>query len=49
MIYFVRHGSTNWNDYINENGIKDPKLQGRADIPLNEKGIGQALVLAESL
>ena len=49
MIYFVRHGSTDWNENINEMGKRDPKLQGRADIPLNEKGIGQAFQLAESL
>jgi len=49
MIYFVRHGSTDWNEHINENGQRDPKLQGRADIPLNEKGIMQALATAETL
>ena len=39
MIYFVRHGSTDWNDNYNEQGIKDAKCQGQADIPLNDKGI----------
>ena len=42
MIYYVRHGATDWNENKNENGIKDPKCQGRVDIPLNEKGINQA-------
>ena len=49
MIYFVRHGSTDWNEHINEKGQRDPKLQGRADIPLNNKGIAQALATAETL
>ena len=49
MIYFVRHGSTDWNEYINESGQRDPKLQGRADIPLNNKGVSQALATAETL
>lgn len=49
MIYFVRHGSTDWNDHINENGQRDPKLQGRADIPLNNKGVSQAMAIAENL
>ncbi|MDR0462131.1 MAG: histidine phosphatase family protein [Christensenellaceae bacterium] len=38
MIYFVRHGSTDWNDL--------KKVQGRADISLNAKGIAQARALA---
>ncbi len=33
-IYFVRHGKTEWN--------KLKKMQGVADIPLNEEGIEQA-------
>ena len=33
-IYFVRHGKTEWN--------KLKKMQGSADIPLNEEGIEQA-------
>lgn len=49
MIYFVRHGSTDWNEYVNENGVRDPKLQGHADIPLNQKGILQAQATAETL
>lgn len=49
MIYFVRHGSTNWNDNVNSEGKKDPKCQGRADIPLNENGIKEAQAVAESL
>ncbi len=42
MIYFVRHGSTDWNDYRNSDGIKCPKCQGRVDLPLNEAGLKQA-------
>ena len=49
MIYFVRHGSTDWNENKNEKGIKDPKCQGRADLDLNQKGISQALQTAEQL
>ena len=49
MIYFVRHGVTDWNDYVNENGEHDPKLQGWADIPLNEKGVLQAKAAAKTL
>ena len=49
MIYFVRHGVTDWNDFVNDKGEHDPKLQGWADIPLNEKGVGQAKAAAESL
>ena len=49
MLYFVRHGATDWNDYINENGEKDPKCQGRADIPLNNRGINQAMELAQQI
>ena len=49
MIYFVRHGATNWNENKNELGIKDPKCQGRVDIPLNEKGFQQAIAAKENL
>ena len=49
MLYFVRHGATDWNDYVNENGERDPKCQGRADIPLNERGKKQAMGLSEAL
>ena len=41
MIYFVRHGETEYNAL----GI----VQGQLDIPLNEKGIKQAEALAEKL
>lgn len=33
-LYVIRHGETNWN--------KEKKIQGQADIDLNEKGILQA-------
>ena len=49
MIYYVRHGNTDWNENKNANGEKDPKCQGRADIPLNEKGIEQAKQLADKI
>ena len=49
MIYFVRHGSTEWNDNRNSNGTKDPKCQGRIDLPLNEAGIKQAMLTKETL
>ena len=40
-IYFVRHGKTEWN--------KLKKMQGSADIPLNEEGIKQAYKTKELL
>ncbi len=40
-IYVVRHGETNWN--------VEKKLQGRADIPLNNKGKRLAEVTGEAL
>ena len=49
MIYFVRHGSTDWNDNINSQGKKDPRCQGRVDIPLNANGVEEAKVTAEKL
>ena len=42
MLYFVRHGSTDWNENKDVNGNKDPKCQGRIDLPLNDTGIQQA-------
>lgn len=42
MIYFVRHGATDWNEHKDENGNKKPRCQGIANIPLNSKGIEQA-------
>lgn len=41
MIYFVRHGQTDWN--------ADKRLQGRADIGLNRIGIQQAYATKEKL
>ena len=49
MLYFVRHGATDWNENKNEQGEKDPRCQGRADLDLNEKGISQAKQTAEQL
>lgn len=40
-ILIIRHGQTDWN--------KRKLLQGHSDIPLNEKGMSQALSLAEIL
>ena len=40
-LYVVRHGQTNWN--------VEKKMQGSADIPLNERGIEQAYETKELL
>ena len=47
MIYFVRHGATDWNDNIDSNGNPAPKCQGIADIPINNRGQEQARKTAE--
>ena len=49
MLYFVRHGSTDWNENKNKDGKIDPKCQGRVDLPLNQKGIQEANSAAELL
>ena len=49
MLYFVRHGSTDWNDNINSKGEREPRCQGRANIQLNQKGICQAKETYEKL
>ncbi len=49
MIYFVRHGSTDWNENLNAQGLKEPKCQGRADLDINAKGILQAEQTAQQL
>ena len=49
MIYFIRHGATDWNEHINEKGEKCPKCQGRIDNELNDNGIAQAYECAKSL
>ncbi len=40
-LYVIRHGQTEWNVL--------KKMQGSADIPLNEKGIEQAYITKEKL
>ena len=49
MLYFVRHGATDWNDHVNERGEKDQIVQGRHDNPLNDRGVRQAIDLANKL
>ena len=49
MIYFVRHGSTDWNENVNAQGVKEPKCQGRADLDINAKGILQAEQASQQL
>ena len=41
IVYFIRHGETDWN--------KDGKLQGRVDIPLNTEGRHVAELTGEAL
>lgn len=41
IIYFIRHGETDWN--------KQRKLQGRSDIPLNDYGRNLAKITAAAL
>ena len=40
-LYFIRHGETVWNTQA--------KLQGKSDIPLNEKGVALTRVTGEAL
>ena len=49
MIYFVRHGVTDWNENVDKSGKKCPRCQGRTDIPLNKNGIAQAEKLRDEL
>lgn len=41
LIVFVRHGQTDWNI--------DGRMQGREDIPLNQKGLEEARLTAEGI
>ena len=49
MIYFVRHGLTDWNENVDETGKVNPRCQGRTNIPLNKNGIAQAEALRDQL
>lgn len=40
-IYIVRHGETEWN--------RIHKIQGHLDVPLNQTGLKQAMLVAEAL
>jgi broad specificity phosphatase PhoE len=40
-IYFIRHGETDWN--------VEGRLQGRRDVPLNARGVAQAVKCGEIL
>lgn len=37
MIYFVRHGASDWNENLNINGEKAPKFQSHADFKTIDK------------
>ena len=41
IFYLVRHGQTDWNN--------EKRMQGHADIPMNEAGIQQIRVLADRI
>lgn len=40
-MYIVRHGETEWN--------RIRRIQGQSDIPLNETGLRQAMLVGEAL
>ncbi len=41
LLYFIRHGQTDWN--------KDMRMQGQSDIPLNENGRESAIKAGKTL
>ena len=41
LLYFIRHGQTDWN--------KDMRMQGQSDIPLNENGRESAIEAGKTL